>query len=333
MIRFLATLVPVGYFLAFFCLPLVAVSTPGDAKIQFSNEKTFDRVTFEFEKPTKFRSQKFGSQILIEFNSPVASKFEKRKGDLGKYIKGFLLQDEGREAVVTMQDKLEYKVYRVANKIILDVGPEVESASNGLEGPKDRKTSNKKPTRSPVSVRVGKHKDYERLVFEWPKQVNYSITKSSDKISINFDSQGSVDLQAVRRQLPKSFSSFNLGEDKNNNLVVIIGYPKQSAIKHSKLDKKIVLDFLNSKEIFSQTKDTSEEESTRLENKSDKQTIALAEKLGLESGSNKEKRFTARWFIPKAESKNTKTNKRQNKNANKSDNVLEPEEKTRNFIA
>ena len=83
-----------------------------------------------------------------------------------------------------------------------------------------------------MSVRVGKHKDYERLVFEWPKQVNYSITKSSDKISINFDSQGSVDLQAVRRQLPRSFSSFNLSEDKNNNLVVIIGYPKQSAIKH-----------------------------------------------------------------------------------------------------
>ena len=144
MMRFLATLAGVGYFLAFFCMPLVAVSTPGDAKIQFSNEKTFDRIYFEFEKPTKFRSQKFSSQILIEFNSPVANKFEKRRGDLGKYIKTLLTQDEGREAVVTMQGKLEYKVYRVANKIILDVGPEIESASNGLEGPKDRKTSKKR---------------------------------------------------------------------------------------------------------------------------------------------------------------------------------------------
>ena len=132
-----------------------------------------------------------------------------------------------------------------------------------------------------MSVRVGKHKDYERLVFEWPKQVNYSITKSSDKISINFDSQGSIDLQAVRRQLPRIFSGFNLSEDKNNNLVVIIGYPKQSAIKHVKLDKKIVLDFLNSKEISSQAKDKSRDKSTGLENKSDKQMIALAEKLGL----------------------------------------------------
>ena len=56
MIRFVATLVPVGYFLVLFCLPLVAVSTPSDAKVQFSNKKTFDRVTFEFEKPTKFAS-------------------------------------------------------------------------------------------------------------------------------------------------------------------------------------------------------------------------------------------------------------------------------------
>ena len=329
MIRFIATLVPVGYFLVLFCLPLVAVSTPSDAKVQFSNKKNFDRVIFEFETPAKFRSQKFGSQILIEFNTPISSKFDKGKRDLGKYIKTLLTQDEGREAVVTMQGKLEYKVYRVANKIILDVGPEIESASNGLEGPKDRKTSNKKETKSPVSVRVGKHKDYERLVFEWPKQVNYSITKSSDKISINFDSQGSVDLQAVRRQLPRSLSSFNISEDKNNNLVVIIGYPRQSAIKHSKLDKKIVLDFLNSKEISSQAKNTSEEKSTRLENKSDKQTIALAEKLGLESGSKKEsKDLRQNVSLPKADIKETlKPTKGQNTNANKSDSVLEPEKK------
>ena len=75
MIRFVPTLVPVGYFLVLFCLPLVAVSTPSDAKVQFSNKKTFDRVIFEFEKPTKFSSQKFGSQILIEFNTPISVSY------------------------------------------------------------------------------------------------------------------------------------------------------------------------------------------------------------------------------------------------------------------
>ena len=49
-----------------------------------------------------------------------------------------------------------------------------------------------------------------------------------------------------------------LDEDKNNNLVIIIGNPKQSAIKHSKQGKKIVVDFLKSRENFSQTKDKSE---------------------------------------------------------------------------
>lgn len=327
--RFSAILMPVGYFLVLFCMLLAAVSTPSNAKVQFSNEKTFDRVHFEFEKPTKFRSQKFGSQILIEFNSPISGKFKNSKRDLGKYIKGFLLQDEGREAVVTMQGKLEYKVYRVANKVILDIGPDVKSKSKGLEGSKDAETSNKKKIRAAVSVRVGTHKNYERLVFEWPKQVNYSITESSDKVILNFDSQGSIDLQAVRRQLPKGLSSFNIGEDKNNNLVIIIDNPKQSAIKHSKLGKKIVLDFLNSKESSSQTKDKSENKSTRLANKSDKETIALAEKLGLESGSNKDSKelrqdvSSRKADIPKT----LKPAELQNKNANKSSSVSTPEEK------
>ena len=324
-----ATLMPVGYFLVLFCIPLIAVSTPSEAKVQFSNETTFDRINFEFEKPTKFRSQKFGSQILIEFNSRISSKFEKSEEEIGKYIKTFLLQDAGREAVVTMQGKFEYKVYRVANKIVLDVGPELGIASKGLEGRKDRKTFNKKKTRAAVSVRVGKHKDYERLVFEWPKQVNYSITKSSDEISLSFDSQGSVDLQSVRRQLPKRLSSFNASEDKNNNLVIIIGYPKQTAIKDSKLGKKIILDFLNSKETSSQTNDKSEKKRTRLENKSDKQTTALAEKLGLESESNKDSKdlpqnvSSPTAVIPKT----PQPTKGQNKNADKSVNVLEPKGK------
>ena len=72
---------PVGYFLVLFCMLLVAVSTPSNAKVQFSNEKTFDRVHFEFEKPTKFRSQKFDSQILIEFNSAISGKFKNSKRD------------------------------------------------------------------------------------------------------------------------------------------------------------------------------------------------------------------------------------------------------------
>ena len=81
---------------------------------------------------------------------------------------------------------------------------------------------------------------------------------------------------------------------------------------------------------FSQTKDTSEEKSTRLENKSDKQTIALAEKLGLESGSkNESKDLRQNVSLPKADIQETiKPNKGQNKNANKSDSVLKLEEKS-----
>ena len=45
---------------------------------------------------------------------------------VGKYIKAYLLQEKGREAVVILKGKFRYKLYRVANKIVLDVGPELK---------------------------------------------------------------------------------------------------------------------------------------------------------------------------------------------------------------
>ena len=134
--------------------------------------------------------------------------------------------------------------------------------------------------------------------------------------------------------MPKGFSSFNLDEDKNNNLVIIIGNPNNQQLNIQSC-KKIVVDFLKSRENFSQTKDKSENKSTGLENKSDKQTIELAQKLGLENGSNKRKKDLRQdGASPKvANPKTIKTSKRQNKNANKSANVLKLEEKSETLSA
>ena len=73
---------------------------------------------------------------------------------------------------------------------------------------------------------------------------------------------------------------------------------------------------LASKEISSQAKDKSRDKSTGLENKSDKQTIALAEKLGLKSASNKDSKDSLQdGSSAKADiSKTLKSTKPQNKN-------------------
>ena len=271
------------YFAILTSILVITTSTPSVAKVQISNGKAFDRISFEFPNPVKFSSQKFGSQILIEFKSAVPSTAGMNEKKVGKYIKAYLLQEKGREAVVTLKGKFRYKLYRVANKIVLDVGPGIESKSISPKG-KNKKISKKNsPVKANVSVRVGVHKDYKRVVFEWPKKVNYSLKKSADNVQLQFDSGGLINTQAVQGKLPKELSNFNTSEDKYNNLIVIIGNPKQLPIRHSKSDKKIILDFLNSKDSFAGKQKKSPRINTEIVQKNDQKTTVLAEKLGLKN--------------------------------------------------
>ena len=61
---------------------VITTSTPSVAKVQISNGKAFDRISFEFPKPVKFSSQKFGSQILIEFKSAVPNTVMNEKKEM-----------------------------------------------------------------------------------------------------------------------------------------------------------------------------------------------------------------------------------------------------------
>jgi len=56
-------------------------------------------------------------------------------------------------------------------------------------------------THAGVDVRVGKHCDFDRVVFDWPKPVGYKVKRYGNEITINFDRDSSIDVSSVRKGL------------------------------------------------------------------------------------------------------------------------------------
>lgn len=52
-----------------------------------------------------------------------------------------------------------------------------------------------------VVVRVGQHCDFDRVVFDWPKEVDYKIKRYGNEIAIDFDRDSPVDVSNVRKGL------------------------------------------------------------------------------------------------------------------------------------
>src|SRR3954471_13919006 len=82
-----------------------------------------------------------------------------------------------------------------------------------------------------VRVRAGVHPDRNRLVFEWPGSVDYTVAQQGDTVQITFSRPGKADFAAVQRAKLRNVPT--VGQTVvDGRLVVQITIPPGSGIKH-----------------------------------------------------------------------------------------------------
>ena len=53
-----------------------------------------------------------------------------------------------------------------------------------------------------VKVRSGAYQNFTRVVFDWPRDVPYTVTASAGKLTIRFEAKADPDFSAIDRQAP-----------------------------------------------------------------------------------------------------------------------------------
>ena len=90
-------------------------------------------------------------------------------------------------------------------------------------------SSKESPASTNVVVRVGQHEDFDRIVFDWPRNVPYKITRDGKKATITFSSPGAVELKPTSHLTRgKGFTS---STDTDGHLVVSFNVDGKSTLK------------------------------------------------------------------------------------------------------
>ena len=67
-----------------------------------------------------------------------------------------------------------------------------------------------------VSVRVGEHPGFDRLVFDWAQPVGVSLEQTADEARLRFERAAELDLERLRRDPPPGVRGVSADEPRAN---------------------------------------------------------------------------------------------------------------------
>jgi len=93
-----------------------------------------------------------------------------------------------------------------------------------------------------IVVRVGTHKGFTRLVFDWQSPIPYSVAEAGNKVTVVFDRKARIDLERLRTSLSGGLANPQVRE-VGGRLEFTIEKPPGVNVHHFLVGAKVVLDF------------------------------------------------------------------------------------------
>ena len=233
-------------------------------KVRAGVHKNYARIVFDWPVPVTYTTDLGSDRLSIRFSKPLTAKFGAVRRHLDKFVSGIALSKDGRSVSMKLLRPVRLRDRVIDGVLAFDlvVKPKNSAAS---------KTSGKKPTKKAakkagakssgnppkklsakpkkarpaytesVVVRAGEHGKHSRLVFDWRRNVGYSVVLSKDGLSVAFARPAKFNLQELQKDPPQYIRGATAATDKDGARVTLLT-KVGVRFRHFRAGTKIVLD-------------------------------------------------------------------------------------------
>ena len=157
---------------------------------------------------------------------------------LSDYVSGGSVSADGQVATFEMTGALSIRPFVNANSVVVDLrrpntGEKVADGAVAATG---------RPPTS-LGVRVGDHPGYTRIVFDWPRSVQYTVDQQVAALSLRFDQPARIGTAQIQNSLPEGISKLAARID-GGALLVSMNLPGNSGVRHFLSGTKVVVDIV-----------------------------------------------------------------------------------------
>lgn len=227
------------------------------------------RLVFDWPTPVAFSTTVSGTRVTIGFERPLAATFDGVLQALPDQVRSIDIADNGLSVVVTLAEPSHVNAFAQNDLVVVDVRPtggepptavaEAAPVAPAAEAPPPAPAAGASavdaapPPAQPVipdaprivdgilSVRYGLHDAYDRIVFDWPERVPYTVTNDGGLIRISFAAVARIDADALATRLPPRLQLVS-AESGSESLEVTIAAPAGARVQDFYNLTKTVID-------------------------------------------------------------------------------------------
>lgn len=210
--------------------------------------ETFGRMVFDWDGPVQWSADVVNGQLVVRFEKPIAGDPTALLRPLSQYLKGVTLSPDRRMATFSLTMPVQVKTFLSGTSTVIDL-----SAAKGTDGPPSappsplptqqtaRTVEAKGPPATDITVRGGEHGGFNRLVFDWPKAVGYSVATPPGQVVVAFDRPANINVTSLEAALPPDVR-FVEARPEGKGTAVILSVPDGTTAKHFTSGPKVAVD-------------------------------------------------------------------------------------------
>ncbi|MBX9633469.1 MAG: hypothetical protein K2X44_00685, partial [Magnetospirillum sp.] len=212
--------------------------------------ETFGRMVFDWDSPVQWSADVVNGQLVVRFEKPMAGDPKQLLKPLSKYLKGVTLSADRRMATFSLAMPVQVKSFVTGSSTVIDLSenkaaPPVQPPAPPPATPLPVKTT--PPAQgtpaTDLMVRGGEHQGFNRLVFDWPKPVGYTVSIAQGKAVIAFDRPANLNVTSLEAALPPDVR-FLEAHPQGSGTAVVLAVPEGMASKHFTSGAKVAVDLL-----------------------------------------------------------------------------------------
>ncbi|MBV9992731.1 MAG: hypothetical protein JOZ72_15735 [Alphaproteobacteria bacterium] len=210
-----------------------------------SAEGGYARLTFTLAPAGHATAAVSGGALTVSFDRKIAIDPAPLAQSLPAYIGSARADASGTALHFALAQRLRVHTSASGDRIAIDLAPaSFAGTPPDLPPPPSKVAKPIDPNAlAALKVRAGAYKNFTRLVFDWPKEVSYSVFPGAGKLTLKFAGLAKPDFSALVRQAPPWVKNAAWHID-GRNIVVELETDQESGYHDFRDGPRVVLDVL-----------------------------------------------------------------------------------------